>query len=209
MREIDVIEDPVVAEVALAPLRAQLLSELATPASASTLGSRIGMPRQKVNYHLRALEKHGLIQLVEERRRGNMTEVIYQATAASYLISPETLADVAPDPDRDRDHLSATWLLALGARLVHDVGRLVSGARRANKRLATFAIDSEITFESASARAQFAAELAQTTADLVSRYHTDSAPNGRRHRLVIALHPSLKARTQAAIEPAEVTEPTK
>ncbi len=189
MLDVDVIVEPAVAEVALAPVRSRLLAELATPASASMLAERVGLPRQKVNYHLHALEQHGLVALVEERQKGNMTERIYQASAASYVISPAALPAVSPDPERNVDRVSAAWLLALGARLVHDLGQLILGARLANKRLATFAIDSEIRFADASARARFAAELAQLTADLVSRYHDETATGGRRHRLVLALHP--------------------
>src|SRR6202011_2501971 len=103
MHDVAVIEDPAAAEVSLDPIRARLLAELAQPGSASTLAARIGLTRQKVNYHLRALERHGLVELVEERRKGNMTERLMRATAASYVISPATLAAFAPDPDRSPD----------------------------------------------------------------------------------------------------------
>ena len=94
------------------------------------LAGRVGLPRQKVNYHLKALERHGLVELAGERRKGNVTERLMRATAASYVISPLALAAVQPDPDRFRDQLSARWLLALGARLVRDVGTLITGRRQ-------------------------------------------------------------------------------
>jgi DNA-binding transcriptional ArsR family regulator len=83
--------------VALDRIRARLLAELCQPASAAGLAERVGLPRQKVNYHLRLLEQHGLIELVEERRKGNCTERVLRATATSYVISPEALDTVAPD----------------------------------------------------------------------------------------------------------------
>src|SRR5207302_7009665 len=116
-------------------------------------------PRQKVNYHLRALERHGLVELVEERRKGNMTERVMRATASAYVISPAALAAVSPDPDRAPDQLSAMWLLALAARLVKEIGELMGRARRARRPLATYGIDTELRFASASDRAAFAAEL--------------------------------------------------
>src|ERR1700755_2745371 len=131
MQEIAVIEDPAAAEVSLDPIRARLLAELAEPASATMLAVKVGLPRQKVNYHLKALERHGLVELVEERRKGNVNERLMRATAASYVISPAALPAVQPDPGRFRDQLSARWLLALGARLVRDVGMLISGAAKA------------------------------------------------------------------------------
>lgn len=191
MFEVAVIEDAATAEVSLDPMRAKLLAALAEPSSAATLATRIGLARQKVNYHLRALEKHGLIELVEERRKGNMTERVLRATAASYVISPAALAAVAPDPARSPDRLSARWLLALAARLVKDVGGLISGADKARKRVATFAVEGEIRFASAQDRAAFAEELATAVTTLIARYHDERAEGGRAHRLVLAVHPAV------------------
>ncbi|MGH3912932.1 MAG: ArsR/SmtB family transcription factor, partial [Pseudonocardiaceae bacterium] len=115
MLEVAVIEDAAAAEISLDPMRARLLAELAVPGSASMLATRVGLPRQKVNYHLRTLERHGLVELVAQRRKGNCTERVLRATAASYVISPTALAVVAPDPARAPDRLSARWLLAVAA----------------------------------------------------------------------------------------------
>jgi DNA-binding transcriptional ArsR family regulator len=191
MLGVAVIEDPGAAEASLDPVRGRLLAELGRPASATALAVRLGIARQKVNYHLRALERHGLVELVEERRKGNMTERVMRATAASYVISPAALAAVAPDPDRSPDQLSALWLLALAARLVKEVGELIGRSRRARRPLATFGIDSEIRFASASDRAAFAAELSGAAEALASKYHDEFAAGGRRHRLLVALHPSI------------------
>ena len=191
MIDVAVIDNPAAAEASLDPIRTRLLSELAEPGSASTLAARLGLARQKVNYHLRALERVGLIELREERRRGNMTERVMSATASSYVISPAALAAVAPDPARSPDQLSAMWLVALAARLVREVGELMRGAKRARRPLATFGIDSEVRFASAADRAAFAAELSQSIERLVAAYHDESAAGGRRHRLLIALHPTL------------------
>jgi DNA-binding transcriptional ArsR family regulator len=191
MLDVAVIEDPAAAEVSLDPVRARLLAALAGPASATMLAAAVGMPRQKVNYHLKALEQHGLIELVEERRKGNVTERVMQATAASYVISPVALSAVQPDPSSSPDRLSARWLLALGARLVRDVGRLVTEADRARKPLATFGLDGRIRFASAADRAAFAQELTEAVTALVAKYHDEHAPTGRDHRVVVALHPEL------------------
>jgi DNA-binding transcriptional ArsR family regulator len=189
MHEVAVIDDPAIAEVSLDPVRARLLAELATPGSASTLARRMELPRQKVNYHLRALERHGLVELVEERRKGNMVERVLRATATSYVISPIVLGRVEPNPEHSPDRLSARWMLAVASRLLREVGQLITGASRAKKPLATFTIDGEIRFASATDRAAFARELAASVTTLVSKYHDDSAPQGKDHRLVLALHP--------------------
>ena len=191
MFDVAVIEDPAAAEISLDPVRARLLKELAEPGSAAMLAARVGLARQKVNYHLRALEQVGLVELVEERRKGNMTERVLRATAASYVISPTALAAVQPDPGRSPDRLSARWLLALAARLVRDVGALINGAAKAGRPVATFAIDARVRFASAADRSAFAEELAGSVAALVSKYHDADAPGGRPHRIVVAVHPAV------------------
>jgi DNA-binding transcriptional ArsR family regulator len=187
--DIQIIDDPAAATVALEPMRSRLLSELVVPASAASLATRVGLTRQKVNYHLHALEAHGLIQLVEKRKWGGLTERLLVATAASYVISPSALGWLAADPNREIDRLSANYLIALGARVVLEVGGLVRRAKEAGKRLATLAVDTEIRFRSATDRAAFSNELTEAITKLVSKYHHESATGGRAHRLVVVAHP--------------------
>jgi predicted ArsR family transcriptional regulator len=187
--EVEVIDDPAAAVVALDPVRAQLLAALAEPGSAATLAGKVGLTRQKVNYHLRALEAHGLVRLVEERRWGGLTERLFVATAASYVVSPGALGAAATDPARAADRLSARYLIALAARIVREVGALARRAEQQDKRLATLALDTEVRFRSADDRAAFTEELAAAVTSLVARYHDAAAPAGRPHRLVVAAHP--------------------
>jgi len=197
MQDVAVIEDAAAAEVSLDPIRARILAELAEPHTATTLASRLGLARQKVNYHVKMLERHGLVELVEERRKGNMTERVVRASAAAYVISPAALSAVAPDPARSPDRLSARWLLALAARLVRETGALINGAARANKPLSTFGLDAEVRFATPADRAAFVGELTEAVAGLISKYQTH---DGRPHRLIAAVHPSI---TEDADPPAK------
>ncbi len=185
----EVIDDPAAAVVALDPVRSRLLAALGEPASAAELAGRVGLPRQKVNYHLRALEAHGLVRLAAERRWGGLTERRLVASAASYVVSPAalgTVGTVGPDPARTADRLSARYLVALAARVVREVADLARRADAEGKRVATLGLDTEIAFRSAADRAAFADELAAAVTGLTAKYH---APGGRPHRLVVAAHP--------------------
>ncbi|MFG2646221.1 ArsR/SmtB family transcription factor [Streptomyces sp. NPDC048436] len=199
MLDVTVIEDPAAAAASLDPIRAGILAELAAgPASAAMLAGRVGLPRQKINYHLKALERHGLVELAGERRKGNVTERLMRASAASYVISPTALGAVQPDPGRARDQLSARWLLAVAARLVRDVGALITGAAKARQGLATYALDGEVRFASAADRAAFIAELTDGVGNLISKYGAEAgAEGGRDHRVVVAVHPSVRDPQQA------------
>ena len=159
MLDIAVIEDPATAESLLDPVRTRLLEALAEPASATMLASRVGLPRQLVNYHLRTLERHGLVELEAERRKGNVTERVHARERGLVRDLAAALTGLQPDPGRSPDQRSAVWLLALGARLVRDVGALLAGATRERRPLSTFALDAEVRFASAADRAAFADEL--------------------------------------------------
>src|SRR5258707_6680241 len=164
MVDSQVIDDPVSATVALEPTRSRLLSELAAPASAATLATRVGLARQKVNYHLRALESHGLVQLAEKRKWGGLTERLLVATAASYVVSPSALGPVAVDPNREVDRLSASYLIALGARVVREVADLVRRAKEAGERHGTPGGDHRVSFPAAAGSAALISELTRAIA---------------------------------------------
>jgi DNA-binding transcriptional ArsR family regulator len=187
--DVQVIDDPVAAAVALEPVRSRLLAELAQPASAAALAARLGIARQNVNYHLRALEAHKLVRVAETRRWGGLTERVLVASASSYVVSPTALGAVAADPAKSADRLSASYLIALAARVVREVGSLTRRSEAARKHLATLSIDTEVRFRSAGERAAFTGELTEAVMRLVSRYHDAAAPGGRAHRLVIVAHP--------------------
>src|SRR6516162_6494500 len=179
MLAVEVIDDPSVAAVALDPVRSRLLSELAEPASAATLANRLGIPRQKINYHLRALESYDLVRVAEKRQWGGLTERRMVASAASYLVSPGAMGPVAADPGRNPDRLSASYLIALAARIVREV-----------KALLTRSVDTVIRFRSAADRAEFRQELTKAITHLAAKYHDERAPGGRPHRLVALAYPT-------------------
>jgi thiamine-phosphate pyrophosphorylase len=116
VRAIRDADDPAAAAAALDPIRARLLAELAEPGSAASLAPRMGITRQKVNYHLRALESHGLVHLTEERKRGGITERVLQATAASYVVSPAALGATGADPAKTAGMVMAAELGVLTLR---------------------------------------------------------------------------------------------
>lgn len=175
------------------PMRGKLLEALAEPASAAGLARKLDVPRQKVNYHLRELEKQGLVELVEERKRGNCVERIVRATAKSYVVSAEVLATLAIDPDAAKDVFSSRYLVAAAARTIRELAVLRERADKAGKRLPSLTLQSEVRFASAADRNAFGEELANALARLVEKYHDEEAEGGRRFRLLVGLHPALAA----------------
>lgn len=176
----------------LDPMRVSLLERLAEPGSASSLSRDLGVPRQRINYHLRELEKAGFVELVEERRKGNCVERLVKATAQSYLISPEVLGALGRTPDEQQDRFSASYLMAAAGRMLRDVSECTHNATAARKRVATLTLETDIRFASAADRNAFAEELSAAIARVAAKYHDADAPGGRSFRLVVGAYPASK-----------------
>lgn len=184
-----VVDDPKQAEVMLKPHRLRLLALLREPHSASAAAEKLGMPRQLANYHVRELEEAGLLLLVEERKKGNCTERVLQATAAAFAIGPATLGPLASDPSKMQDRFSLEYLIALGERLVGELSAMLPMAREGREPIPTLSIETIIGFESVEERATFARELTNEIARLISKYHREGAPVSEAYRLLLAVHP--------------------
>jgi DNA-binding transcriptional ArsR family regulator len=186
---LDVIRSPESAAALLDPTRQQLLAHLREPDSASGLARRLRLPRQRINYHLRVLETAGLVEMVEERRKGNCMERVVRATARAFVISPEALGELGPSAETAADRLSGAYLIAAAGRAIRDVAALEDRARKEGKRLATLTLEADVRFANTDSRAKFAEELAEAVARIAAKYHNDKAPGGRRFRLLAAVHP--------------------
>src|SRR5688572_1452996 len=133
---LEVIRRPEPAAALLDRTRQKLLAHLAEPDSAAGLARRLRLPRQRINYHLHALEHAGLVELVEERRKGNCLERVVRATAWAFVISPEALGEVGLTAETARDRFSTAYLIATAGRTIREVASLEARARREGKRLA-------------------------------------------------------------------------
>ena len=185
MQEVRVLHESAAVAVALDPTRAAILEALTEPASAATLATLVGSTRQKVNYHLKALEAHGLVELAEERTWGGITERVMRRSALHLVVAPEVVDGAPVDPDRVADRLSASYLIAVNARAVSEVGTIVAQVP-ADTRVPTLTVDTVVGFRSAEDRAAFAADLQASLTELVARYHHD---DGRPHRLTVSSYP--------------------
>lgn len=183
--DVRVLTDAAAVEVALDPIRASILEALAEPGSAASVAAAVGLTRQKVNYHLRALEAHGLVEPVEERAWGGITERIVRRSARYLIVAPGALHGSPIDPTHVADRLSAAYLIAVNARAVSEVGAIAGGLPDGT-RLPTLTVDTVIGFRSPEDRAAFATDLQAALAALAARYHHD---DGRPHRLTVSSYP--------------------
>ncbi len=179
------------ASAVLDATRLRILASLCQPASAAGVARALGLPRQRVGYHVRALEKAGLLVSVGERRKGGTVERLLQSTARSYVVSPEALGVLGTTRAEVQDRFSSAYQVAATARTLRDLAILQARAAQAGKRLPTLTLETEVRFASAEAQTAFARELTETLASLAARYHQADAPAGRAFRFVLAGHPAL------------------
>ena len=159
----------------LDPARQLILARLAEPDSAAGLARTLDQPRQRINYHLRELEKAGLVELCEQRRRGNCTERVMRAVARSYVITPGVLGDLFAGSDRLPDGTDPDRLLALAGRVIDDVAELSEAGGASGERPVTIAATSEIRFARPEDREAFAEDVQHELASLIREYHDESA----------------------------------
>lgn len=187
---IQIVADPDRAAAALSPIRRRALAALAAgPDSATGLAERLGTSRQRLNYHLRALEKAGFLELVEERRKGNCTERVLRAKARHWLIDPGALAALGEEPLPVADRFSATYLVALAARTIRELADLLRRAGTGRKRLATLAIDADVRLARPADFPTFADDLARAVAAVIADHQNEDATEGRRFRVMAAAWP--------------------
>ena len=173
--------------LALAPIRRRILAALTEPASAAGLSEQLGLPRQNIGHHLRALEAAGLIQLVEERRRRGFTERLFVA-AQNYVFDPALLqVPQHPDAIDAQDRHAADHLISTASSIVRDVARMREDAAAEGSRLLTLTVEADLTFATPSDFDTFTEALSAAVADLARTY---GAPSGRRYRLTTVAHPA-------------------
>jgi DNA-binding transcriptional ArsR family regulator len=173
------------------PVRVRILAQLREPESAAGVARALGLPRQRVGYHIRELEKARLLRFVGERRRGNTVEHLLQTTATSYVVGPRALGAMATDAGTVRDRFSSAYLIAAASRTINDVGVLRERAREAGRQLPTLTLEGDVRFSSPEQQRAFADDLTEAFVALVAKYHDDATPRGRRFRVVISGHPVL------------------
>lgn len=189
------------AAAVLDPARLRLMRELGEPTSAAELARKTGQPRQRINYHLKELERVGLVELVEERRKGNCVERLVRATASAYVVSPGVLGPLGIDAASVRDQFSSAYLIAVAAESIREVATLRDKAERAGKKLPTLSVQTTVRVGSAEQLSEMAAELAAAMATIAAKYHDETAPAGRAFKVNLCSYPAITRDLDA--EPGE------
>jgi DNA-binding transcriptional ArsR family regulator len=169
------------------PLRVRILESLREPLSAAAAARAIGEPRQKVHYHLKELERVGLVERLDEQRVGNLIETRYRTAARSFVVA----LDVAwSDPRRAqamREQHSLEQLVLAGARLQRDAVVLLDGAAFDGDEVASASVELEVRFVDETDRSAFLSDYLSMVTDLCERY---GDRDGEPYSVMLAAYPS-------------------
>ena len=201
---VEVLDAPGPASALLEPARLRILSALREPDSSAGVARTLGLPRQRVGHHVRALEAAGLLTCVGERKKRNCVERLLRATARSYVLAPQLLGQLGLPADGIQDRFSSADLLAAATRVIREVSTLRPGAEAAGKKLPTLTLQTEVRFTSARSQNEFLDALLTTFAELVAKHHQPEAAAGRSFRISLFGHPAL-APPPRAPPPEEAT----
>lgn len=185
-RVVEVLEDPGVVQVVSHPVRLRVLAALNPPASAAAVARAIGQSRQNANYHLKELERVGLVARTGERRVGNFVETLYRATARTILVSPRmTLGG----PERARAlavQLSLEQLVILSERLSQDAVWLLDCAAFDGQTIPSASVEVEVQLRDEDDRQAFLNDYVAAVAALAKKY---ARRGGETYRIVLAAYP--------------------
>jgi DNA-binding transcriptional ArsR family regulator len=183
---VQTIDDPEALQALSHPLRVRILDALREPDSAAAVARRLGEARQKVNYHLKELERCGLVVAAGERRNGNFVESLYRSVARTLVVLPRAAWG---DPRRLAalaDQVSLENLVTLGERLARDAAVLLDRAAFDAAEIYSAAVEADVHFANDADRARFLNEYLAAIGPLLSKYGTKA---GSPYRVALAVYP--------------------
>ena len=184
---VELLNDPAQVAAVAHPIRGKILEALRTPDTAASVARSFGRSRQFVSYHLKELDRLGLVRLAGERRNGNFIEQLYESTARRFIVS----SHFASDPERlaavFRDQVSLAQLSDLGERLQRDSAALVELAAFEGKEVPSASVEAELCLPDEAARAAFMTEYVDLLKSLLAKH---GQKEGQRFRVALAAYPN-------------------
>ncbi|MFD0698150.1 ArsR/SmtB family transcription factor [Paenibacillus sp. GCM10027628] len=183
------IESPEQATVLLNPLRGEIIAQLMEPASATEVARQLGETAQRINYHLKALEKAGLVQKVGTRQVRNLVEVLFRSIAKTFVLA-ESLSMKPETVQRLKDQSSLAHLITTSERIKRDAMLLMEQSD-ANEVIPSASLELQVHLADEQQRQAFVDEYAAMVQQLVSRYTSTSSEDST-YQVLLTVYPKPK-----------------
>lgn len=183
------IESPEQATVLLNPIRGEIIAQLLEPGSAAEVARTLGETAQRINYHLKALEKAGLVQRVGTRQVRNLVEVLYRSIAKTFVLAdclsmkPETVQKL-------KDQSSLAHLVTTSERIRRDAMLLMEQSD-VGQEIPSATMQLQVHLSNEQQRQAFIEEYAAMVQQLVERYAAGKDEN-EAYQVLLAVYPKPK-----------------
>ncbi|MFT4416868.1 helix-turn-helix domain-containing protein [Fredinandcohnia humi] len=186
IQETYVVDNPDQAKALLNPLRGEIIAQLAEPASATEIAKAINETPQRVNYHLKTLEKVGLVKRVGTRNVRNLIEVLFQAVAKSFIMS-DALGWTNEAIDRLKDQSSLAHLITISERMRKDALTLLEHSEQ-DTAIPSASLQTKIVLPTEKDRNTFLNEYVALVKELAKRYQTDTS-SSESYNVMLSIYP--------------------
>lgn len=197
MQDVFYIEDMQQAISLLKPVRIEILRQMDEPSTCPELADYFDESPQKIYYHVKALEKAGLVKKVDEKRVRGTFEGYYQARARSYWLAPHLVSKVGDMPTSP-DEKSLQVLLRLAEDVHDDIGKLANQVQ-VGQDVPSLSLSAHIHLPTSDRRTEFLEEVAILFQSLARKYGTPPMDaileNDEGYRLVLACYPKPESAT--------------
>lgn len=195
MQDIFYIEEMEQAIALLKPIRVEILKQMEEPTTCPELADFFEESPQKIYYHIKALEKVGLVEKTDEKRVRGVVEGYYQAKARSYWLAPQLIGKIGGEK-LAQDQMSLRVLLDLAEEVHEDIGKL-GHQSEIGKPVPSLSLSAHIYLPDATRRSEFLAELQSTFQQLARKYSIPpddlDIVDEQGLRLVLMCYPKLDA----------------
>ncbi len=191
-RDVLMVESVDQAAVLLKPLRVAMLREMDQPRTCPQLAERFGETSQKMYYHVKTLERAGLVERSGERSVNGIAEGFYRARAQSYWLSPRLVRSLG-GKQSVRDQTSLRMLAGHAEDMLEDIARLADRSAEGD-HVPSLSLAVDIALPDGDRRSAFLTELRTTFEQLARRYGATGHPEARAEdetfRFTLACYPT-------------------
>jgi DNA-binding transcriptional ArsR family regulator len=188
MEDIFLINSPQQAKAIFKPIRLEILQLLGEARTCGDLAEGFNTSPQKIYYHIKILQEAGLVKKVREERVRGIMEGYYQASAASYMLSPGMVQQLG-GAEQAKQQLSLANLLNLTAQMQAEIAAL----SQSEEEIPTIGLSAQIALSDPADRSAFMAELQESIQSLAEKYGARQKPPPHPeeiYRLVLACYPN-------------------
>ncbi|OOE12331.1 ArsR/SmtB family transcription factor [Fictibacillus arsenicus] len=181
-----IVTEPEQAAALLHPVRSEIISLLKEPRSATELSKVMNDSAQKVNYHLKTLEKVGLVTRAGTRNVRNLVEVLYRSAGKTFLLS-DSLGLSQETIRKLKDQTALAHVLSLTEKIKRDAVSLMEEAE--DEEIPSAVMEMELSLLDVEERQAFLQGYTNMLSELIKKHHNPKPGKSKTFHVSMAMYP--------------------